>query len=133
MTLALLARCSAAMPKLVFYLHSDDCAAVLEKVPVGMAVYLGVEAADLGKVAFVVCPQRYSAARKPVGKAAVSDLCVAPRSDTEQHIQSALLAAFKKEAEVTVAIKGILALYLLVMNPDDIGGNDCDAARFHFI
>ena len=71
--------------------------------------------------------------KQPIGKSAVSRFAMRPRTHAQKHGHIELAADSAELFEVAVARKIKRSLHLLMVDPEQIGGNDLNAALLHFL
>ena len=118
--------------ELVFQLDADDRAAVGVEEPLKLLPDRAEPAAHLGEIPLVVRAEPERLFHKPVGETAVAALAVRPRAGTHDNLEALFLRLKHEIADGEIAGETEFALDFFVMDPEEIGGNDVDAARFQF-
>ena len=116
---------------LVFELNADDGAAILPELPAQLLADLLVESLDFGEVDGIVAARAVLLARTQSGRPPLraSPCAQGPMRGIDVH---AVLCAERDEGvEVAATAPVELALDLFVVHPDDVGGDDLDAAGLH--
>ena len=114
----------------VFQLDADDGAAVLPEQAAELGGDLLIERGGAGEVGGIVGTD-LAAGDDPVGQAAVADFAVAPRSAAHDDAQTDVAGRLDEAAQLARAGPVPLAFDLLVVNPENVGGDDVDAAGLH--
>ena len=121
----------AVVHQLVFQLDADNRPAVAVEQAADLPVDAAVPCPDQRQIGRVVLPQRDALVQQPVGESAVAAFAVGPGADAQHHIQPGPAAAQHEPAHVQPAGEPQLPFPLLVVNPEQIGGDHRDAARLH--
>jgi len=124
------AAAGAVLAVLVLQLGADNGAAILPKKTFDLLADFPVEAGDVVEVDGVIGAV-VGDLDEPVGKAAVAYFAVGPRAGAQVDIHPVLRAELDEVAEVAAAGPVELAFNLFMVDPEDIGGDDVDAARLH--
>ena len=124
-------RAVACFAIFVFELYTEDRTPVLPEEALDLAAYLAVEAAHVLQILGVVAAQRNVLFDEPVRKAAIAHFAVIPGTDAQVDVESAFVAQLDKMAEIALAGPVELAFDLFVMNPENVGGHNLDAAGLH--
>ena len=116
---------------LVLDLRANDGAAILVKQPLNLLPDLGKQYLRVPQILLVITSQIERSAKQPIGEAAVAHLAVAKRPDTQDNEHMMFPAELNKFVQVLITAPVEPALDLLVMNPDNIGGDDIQTAHLH--
>ena len=125
-----IARAGTSHGILIRQLDADDGAAVLPVEPVELLANLREVFLDVGEEDGIVAPGG-SFGQEPVGETAIAQFSVTPGADADDEIHAVFGAELDKGAEVAAAGPIELAFDLLLMNPDDVGGDDLNAGGLH--
>src|SRR4030095_12444886 len=82
-------------------------------------------------VRFIVAAQLPSLGDEPVRKSAVAHFAVIPRAEAQNEWEPDIFARCNEISQAPPAGPVPFAFDLLVMNPENIGGDDVDPARLH--
>ncbi len=125
----------AAAVVFVLDLHGHQGAAVAPEPPLQLRPDLREEAPDRRQVGRVVAAQRdragVAAGLQPVGQAAVAGLGMHPRPGTQAQQQAGGVRQVDETPQVAPAAPVEATLLGLVVVPEDVAGDDVDAARLH--
>ena len=123
---------STGMLVFVFDLRAHDAAALAEIMSVHLPVQRAEKPAHSRQKAGIVFPHVVGLAIQPIGQAAVAHLPVIKGADAHDDHHLVLFADFQEAPQVPAAVEAENAFFLLVHVPKHIGGQDVDAAAFHF-
>ncbi len=117
--------------QLVLKLHGDHRAAIL----VEEALYLpkdgGIPPPHQLQIGRIIRAQRKALVQEPVREAPVSRLAVGPWADPQYHKEALLPAELHKGPHIVLPGKVQGSLLFLMADPEQVGGDETDAARLH--
>jgi hypothetical protein len=134
MGLSLFPSVSSHMSVFILDLHPDDRASILHQKSLNLLPYLLPVPPYITQIRFVVAPQPHSLFSQfyhPVRESSVTDLPMNPWAQTKQHLQSHLAAQLQISVQIPASRKVKYSLFLLVMNPDYIGGHNSHPSGLH--
>ena len=115
----------------VVELGRDDRAAVFPLKALHLGVDLAVEARGEIEENAVARAHLAALGEEPVGQAAVAHLAVAPGAHAQDDGHSLVAAHLEEAAQVALSAPVEAVLLLLDVVPEDVGGDECDAALAH--
>ena len=117
----------------VFDLYADDRSAVAPQQTLDFLCQFPIPSADIGEIGRVI-GAGFEAILKanPIRKPAVAAFSVTPRTDPQQDRQLQFAAKLRKSPQVALPGEIPHALCFFMVNPEDVGCNQRDAACFHF-
>ena len=115
----------------VVQLDADDGAAVFVEKAVELLANLGVIVAGEAHKRGIIPADDFALFQHPIGQPAIADFAVAPRADAGIDVQAVLGAELDELAKVSIAGPIELAFDFLVIDPDNVGGDDGDSPGFH--
>ncbi len=121
-----------AVAVFIFNLDADHRPSVLAHHALGLFRQLRPVTAHMGQIPWIVLPQGEPALNQPVGETAVAAFAVIPRPDPQPHRHLQCSAGFQKTPQIPGAGEVPLVLLFFMVNPENIAGNDSDAACPHF-
>lgn len=117
--------------ELVLDLDGDDRSAPGVVQPVQFGADARVVGLDEFEVGGVVGAGPGTGVLYPLGEPAVAGLAVGPGADPHDGVQSALGDHLQEGPEVPVAVEAEVSAVLFVVVPEEVGGDDVDAAGAH--
>ena len=115
----------------IFQLHGHDRSAVREEKPLDLAVDAAVPMAYQRHIFRVRLPQRKRLLQQPIREATVAAFAVCPRAQPQNDLQPGALCVQHKGADVAVAGKIQLSFLLLMVDPEQVSGDQINAAGLH--
>ncbi len=87
---------------------------------------------DFGKKRGIVRAKFQATGNQPIRKSAVANFAMIPRPNAHDEWQPNVFAGLGERVEIALAGPVPLVLDFLVVNPEDVGGDDGDSACLHF-